>query len=123
MIMMAKINNEKPWGAFCDLFGADARNRVLEIFLEGPEVDNGLGNVAEESGLSRATVYNVMSGLLEQGLVVPSRIVGRTQLYKLDLNKEEVKALLKAFDLTLKIIEKEVEMRMRKAHPEKAIVR
>ncbi len=116
------MSDEKPWGTFCDVFGPTARNRVLEIFLEGPGVDNGLGNIAEESGLSRAAVYVIIEELLEQRLVVPSRKVGRTQLYKLDMNKEEVKALLKAFDLTLKLVAKEVERGMMK-RTEKTVAR
>lgn len=117
-----KQNEENPWGVFCDVFGASARNRVLEIFLEGPGVDNGLGNIAEETELSRAAVYNVIDSLLEQGLVVPTRKIGKTQLYKLNLGKEEVKVLVKAFDLSLKAIENELEKEAAKK-VEKAVIR
>lgn len=93
---------------FCELFGATARNRVLEIFLEGREIDNGLGNVAEEAGLNRASVYNVASGLLKQGIIMPSRIVGRTQLYKLNFKNDEVRILSKSFDDALRLAAREV---------------
>ena len=116
MIIMTK---EKAWGAFCDLFGATARNRVLEIFLEGTGVDNGLGNIAEESGLSRATVYYIIARLLRQGLVMPTRTVGRTQLYKLNTGNEEVKALLSGFNSALRLVENEVK----RIYGEKVVVR
>lgn len=100
---------ETPWGAFCELFGATARNRVLEIFLEGREVDNGLGNVAEEAKLNRASVYNVASGLLKHGIIIPSRIVGRTQLYKLNSKNDEAKLLSKSFDDALRLVAREIK--------------
>lgn len=109
---------EKGWGAFCDLFGATSRNRVLEIFLEGREIDNSLGNIAEEGNINRATVYNAVRELLGQEVIVPTRKVGKTQLYKLNLNNSNVKAIAKVFDLTLKLAAKEV-----KTENEKAVAR
>lgn len=113
------MNEEKPWGAFCDLVGPSPRNRVLEIFLEGWEIDNGFGNVAEESSLNRATVYIVAQKLLKEGMILPTRKVGRAQLYKLNTDNEYAKALIKIFNLSLKIVEKEYL----EAHPLKAIAR
>lgn len=116
------MDSKKTWGVFCEIFDSTARNRVLEIFLEGPEVDNSLGNIAEESGLSRAAVYNVIGGLLEQGLIAPSRKIGRTQLYRLNPNKDEVRVLVKAFNLALGVVAKEVERGMMK-RAEKTVIR
>lgn len=114
------MSDEKPWGAFCDLIGASARNRVLEVFLEGWEIDNSFGNAAEESSLNRATVYNVAEELLKERVLVPTRKVGRAQLYKLNTDNESVKALIKIFNLALKIVEKEVQREMKNG-AEKAI--
>ena len=85
------------------MFGATPRNRVLEIFLEGREIDNGLGNIAEEGGLNRATVYNVARELLAQGVIVPARKIGRTQLYRLNFKNQHVLALVKVFDFALRL--------------------
>ena len=101
---MMKMTKEKPWGVFCDVFGISPRNRVLEIFLEGKEIDNCLGNVAKEGELNRATVYNVINSLLKEKIIVTSRIIGRTQLYKLNAEKDEAKMLIKAFDDTLRLV-------------------
>ena len=116
--MVMKINKEKSWGAFCDLFGATARNRVLELFLEGREMDNSLGNIADEGKLNRATVYNVLGKLLKQKVILPTRKIGRTQLYQLNLDNEEVKALIRAFDFVLTGVYKEIK----RTHKEKITV-
>lgn len=53
---------------------------------------------------------------------MPTRKIGKTQLYKLNLGKEEVKVLVKAFDLSLKAIENELEKEAAKK-VEKAVIR
>ncbi len=98
---------EKPWGMFCDLFGGTPRNRVLEIFLEGREIDNSLGNIAEEGNMNRATVYNMARELLKQKVITPTRKVSKTQLYKLNMKNPDVNALVKVFDLTMKLAAKD----------------
>ena len=102
-----EINDTTEIGEFCKVFGDTPRNRILEFFLEGREIDFGIGDVAKETGLNRATAYNTMEELIGQGFIVPTRKLGNTQMYKLNKNKDEVKALLKAFDMLLENIVKE----------------
>jgi len=89
------------WGVFCEIYGTTPRNRILEFFLEGRELDFGIGDVAAETGMNRATCYNTMEDLLQEGLIVPTRKIGKTQLYKLNTRKVEVKVLVQAFNLAL----------------------
>ena len=88
-------------GEFARVFGATPRNRILEFFLALRTLDYAIGDVARECSLNRATTYNTMAELAHEGIVVPSRVVGRTQLYKLNMAKDTVKKLLEVFDLLL----------------------
>ena len=98
---------EETWGEFCEIFGVTPRNRVIEFFLEGREIDFSIGDVAREIGMNRATTYNTMEGLIEEGYLVPTRKVSGGQLYKLNEEKEEVKVLITAFNLVLRNVVKE----------------
>ena len=88
-------------GQFCEIFGATPRNRIMEFFLEGREIDFSLGDVAKETGLNRATTYSLSNELINEGYLVASRKISGTQLYRLNLSKREVGLLIKAFNLVL----------------------
>lgn len=109
--------SEKKGGTFCDLFGNTPRNRVLEVFLEGREIDNSLGNVSEEGCLNRATVYNVAKTLLRQEIITQTRKIGRTQLYGLNFRSRDVQDLVKVFDFALKLVATDVKRDIKSAHP------
>lgn len=98
------MEDEKPWGEFCEVFGVNPRNRVLEFFLTFRSMDFGIGDIIEETKLNRATTYNIMNELIKEKYIMPTRKLKSVQLYKLNKNKHEVKILLKAFSLVLKNI-------------------
>ena len=100
-------NMERQWGAFCEVFGIAPKNRILEFFLEMRELDFSIGDIAKETGLNRATAYNTMEELLKKGYIVPTRKVSGGQLYKLNGEREEVKVLIKSFNLILKEVANE----------------
>jgi len=92
---------ESP-GEFCKIFGATPRNRILEVFLEMRELDLALGDVSIDAGLNKATTYNTAQQLIGEGFILPTRKVGKIQLYKLNMKKPEVKVLIVAFNDVLK---------------------
>ena len=98
-VEMSKM--DEPWGEFCTVFGATPRNRILEFFLEMRELDLAIGDVAEEIGLNKATTYNTVEVLIKEDFIVQTRKVGKVQLYKLNLQKSEVKVLIVAFNKVL----------------------
>ncbi len=102
---------KKRWGEFCKVFGASSRNRVIELFLAGREIDFPVGYIASETGLTRATAYTVVNRLSDNGYLVKSRKVSGIQFYRLDLDNPEVKLLVKAFNMVLDNIVKEYEVR------------
>ena len=88
------------WGAFCETFGATPRNRVLEIFLTIRSIPLSVEDVAEETELSLEQTSRMMKQLLLQHYILP---VKEKQLYRLNMDKQEVKALLKAYNAVLDV--------------------
>lgn len=109
------MKQASDWGEFCNVVGITPRNRILECFLEGKEMDFGRGSIVEMTGLKRATVYRIMDQLIEQEFIIPTRRVGGSQLYKLDKGRKEVRLLISIFDLILKRIEQEVTVKQQRS--------
>lgn len=87
-------------GIFAETLGVNPRNVMIEYFVEGATTEYALGDIAREYGLNKATVYNIARELLAEGLIVPTRVIGRTQLYALSESKQ-AQRLLKFSELLL----------------------
>jgi len=104
---------------FMDVVGYTPRNMVLEYFLECRILDVAVSDIIEEYRLSKGTVYAMINEFVKQKLVVPSRIVGNTQLYKLNLENPVAHALAKLFDECLVkgeeiVVEQKVSIKQQK---------
>lgn len=100
---MAKYPNEKP-GMFCDVYGVTLTNLVLEYLLENQSLGIAVGDTAKELGISRPKAYQIINEFEEKGYVVKYRIIGRTQLYKLNKENQCVKLIIHAFDECIKMV-------------------
>ena len=94
-------------GIFCEVYGDTISNRVLEFFLENQETGIAVGDMAKELKISRPKAYSEVELLLSKKYIIPSRIIGRTQLYILNKGNLRVKLFLKDFKECLKILIKE----------------
>jgi len=97
----------KQTGAFCETYGNTIRNRFLEYLLENQDLDITLGDAAKEIKASRPKVYEIASEFLGKKYLKKSRIVGKTQLYKLNKENARVKLFLKDFKECLRIVVEE----------------
>lgn len=75
-------------GKFAKTLGITPRNAIIEYFVEMPHLDHALGDIAKEYGLNKATTYNIVRRLLAEQIIQASRIVGKTQLYRLAENEK-----------------------------------
>ena len=91
-------------GVFCKLYGDTVRNRVLEHFLANYETDFAAPDVASEKETSKPQTYLVIEDLVKEGILIKSRMVGRTQLYKLNRKSKMTLFLLKNFEESLKTV-------------------
>lgn len=54
---------KETYGEFCNVFGINPRNQIIEFLLETRELDYSIGDIARETQLNRATTYNTISEL------------------------------------------------------------
>ena len=98
-------------GAFCETYGASIQNRVLEHLLENQNLDIAVGDMAKELRVSRPKAYDVVYSFIKKGFVVKSRVIGKTQLYKLNKENRRVQLFIRDFKECLKLIADEYEER------------
>jgi DNA-binding IclR family transcriptional regulator len=98
---------KKQTGAFCETYGNTISNRFLEYLLENQNLDIAIGDCAKEMGISRPKAYQIAELFEKKGFIKKSRIIGKTQLYKLNKENLRVKLFLRDFKECLRMMVEE----------------
>jgi DNA-binding GntR family transcriptional regulator len=77
----------------CRSLGETAPLQLLSFFIAHREFDYSKTELAKNLEISRQTIYKALEPLLKYGMVIKSRKIGNTTLYKLNINSESVKAI------------------------------
>jgi Fe2+ or Zn2+ uptake regulation protein len=73
---------------FLSIFGKSPQTRVIDLFLDNPLFDLSKNEIIESLGMAKVTLYKTLPLIESSGIIVPSRKIGRAQLYK--LNNESI---------------------------------
>lgn len=71
--------------------------RILQYLIEGRDFDYTLTDLLN-AGVSWGTLNSLVPKLLELGMMVKTRKIGRATLYKINLNNFVVKQLIELYD-------------------------
>ncbi len=94
---------ENECGIFCEIYGNTIRNRVVEYLLENRGLDFAASTLSKELSISRPKAYGIINELLLKAYIQKSRIVGRTQLYRLDTKHRIIRLMAGNFDECLRL--------------------
>src|SRR3989344_3264002 len=83
---------------FVKFLGDSPKIKVLDMLITGRELDYSISDIAEQSGIGRATFYRMMDELLRNKIIIATRKFGNIQLYKINLENEFVNGLVKLYD-------------------------
>lgn len=100
---------------FVKFLGDSPKIKVLDMLITGRELDYSISDIAEQAGIGRATFYRMLDELLKNRIIAPTRKFGNMQLYRLNLQNEFVKGLVKLYDhITQVASEKEIKSQRQK---------
>ena len=85
-----------------ETIGDSIENKVIDFLIEGRGIDYTKKDIADGCGISRPTLYKIIPKLMNAQVVKPTRVIGRVQLYSLNMQNNKVKALLKLEGFLLK---------------------
>ena len=90
---------------FVKTFGKSPRILVLDFLLDNFLIDFCKSDIAEQTGISRATLDVFWEDLVKQKIIVHSRDIGRARLYKLNKSLPIVQKLLELDNVLNKKVE------------------
>ena len=95
---MANNNNNS---AFLEYFGDTPKLRFLDFLIGNHFFDFNMTDMAREAGISYNSLISFFNDFLKEGIIVKTRRVGKSNMYKLNLDNSIVINFLKfAWSLT-----------------------
>ncbi len=95
---------------FLEHIGDNPRMRVLQYLIEGKDFDYTLTDLLN-AGVSWGTLNTLVPKLLELGMIVKTRKIGRATLYKINQNNSTARQLIKLYE---SLILEELDQKMEK---------
>jgi len=97
-----------------ELFGHTPELRVLDFLLDNNIFDYTKTEIARGANITRPTLYRFWEKLEKAGLIIKTRKINRTQLYKINL---ESSIINKIMEIEMKASLKEVVTKRQKIEP------
>lgn len=95
---------------FIEFMGDSPTIRVLDYLLTERDLDFSITDIAKNSGIGRSTLYRIWDNLIKNRIILPTRVIGKAKLYKLNKNNIAIKKLLEIDDaLILEDLKKRAE--------------
>ena len=103
---------EEYEGIISNVFSSRAVSQIIDFFLDHKEFDYSPGEIAKKTGLSFRTIFRELPNLEKNQLIYISRKIGKTSMYRLNIDFQAVTFLEKfAFEMSqLQINEPELSL-------------
>ncbi|MFH0874428.1 MAG: hypothetical protein V1859_00690 [archaeon] len=89
---------------FIEVYGESITNKVIEYSLENQDIDFAVPDMAKEIKISKPMVYAAVDELISKGIIEKSRIIGKTQLYKINKENNISKIYIRNFKECIDIV-------------------
>ena len=97
---------------FIEFMGDSPTIRVLDYLLTERDLDFSITDMAKNTGIGRTTLYRIWNDLIKNRIIVPTRVIGKAKLYKLNKDNFVIKKLIEIDDkLILEELKKRSEAR------------
>ena len=57
--------------------------------------------MARNAGIGRATLYRIWEQLIKNEIIIPTRVIGKSKLYKLSIKNPKIKKLIDIDDMLI----------------------
>lgn len=76
--------------------GQNPRARLLDFLGDHPASDYNLTEMASKADMTRTTAYKALEALLRVGMIVHTRDIGQSKMYRLNTAHGVVQSVLRA---------------------------
>ena len=91
---------------FLQYLGDNPKIRVLDFMMDNFALDFSLPQIAQGGRVAYTTLIDLLPNLIRQGIIIETRKIGKSKLYKINLDSSIAKAL---FAIDLKLSEAAIE--------------
>ena len=83
---------------FIEFMGDSPTIRVMDYLLTERDLDFSITDMAKNAGIGRSTLYRLWEDLIKNKIIVPTRIIGKAKLHKLNKENIAIKKLIERDD-------------------------
>jgi len=83
---------------FIKFMGDSPMVKILDYLLTEREIDFSISDMARNAGIGRTTLYRIWERLVENKIIISTRIIGKAKLYKLNVENNAIKKLIEIDD-------------------------
>ena len=94
---MASLHEEMGKSVFLETFGDSPINRILDFLIVFDKFDYSMTDIAIKAGVGYSTLKTLMKELLKKGLIIQTRISGKSRMYKLNKDNPLVKKFVEFY--------------------------
>ena len=76
--------------------------RILDYLLTERDLDFSITDMAKNANIGRSTLYRIWDSLIKNQIIIPTRIIGKAKLYKLNKESPKIKKLIEIDDMLIK---------------------
>ena len=84
---------------FLEFMGDSPMMRVLDYLLTERDLDFSISDMARNARIGRTTLYRLWNRLVEKKVIIPTRVIGKAKLHKLDVDNIKIKKLIEIDDM------------------------
>ena len=107
---MASLNDEMGNSVFLETFGNSPINRILDFLIIFDNFDYSTAEIAIKAGVGYSTLKTLMKELLKKGLIIQTRISGKSKMYKLNKDNPLVNKFVEFYwNITDEAVNKEIK--------------
>lgn len=104
------MSTEPKHSVFVKTFEDTPLVKVLDFFLTYQSFDYSKSQVAKEVGISRMTIEKVWKKMIRNKFIIPTRNIGRAELYRLNKSSPRIKTLIELdFKISSAVAHEELE--------------
>ena len=96
--LSSKVNRMRDQSLFIEFMGDSPTIRVLDYLLTERDLDFSITDMAKNAGIGRSTLYRIWEGLIKNKIIVPTRIIGKAKLFKLNKDNLAIQKLIEIDD-------------------------
>jgi hypothetical protein len=79
---------------FIEFMGDSPMTRIFDYLLTEQDVDFSISDTARNARVGRTTLYRIWDKLIEKKIIIPTRVIGKSKLYKLNKNNIAINKLI-----------------------------